>query len=131
MQYLKFRFWCPAGKAFVRNHHYSGKVDELFSRSFDLLLPQQCLGIRDRHRRWIYEGDILELGKSSFLGVLQLMTDKPKEPFHVEVCRDPSLPSNFMLELTGRTSLTAVYLPLDLAKKGKIVGHIFQKPIQA
>lgn len=130
MSYLKFRFWCPAGKAFIRNYRYNGPVDKLFSEGhkFDLLLPQQCLGIKDRHRRWIYEGDILELSFTQLPPALALLgaSEKPEAPIFVEVSRDPCLPSNFHLEVrrTKDQHLT-VYLPLELAKKAKIAGHIF------
>jgi hypothetical protein len=130
MSYLKFRFWCPAGKAFIKKYHYQGPVDELFSpRKFDVLIPQQCLGIRDRKRRWIYEGDILEFAASQLPAPLALLAGKNlPERLSVEVCRDPSLPSNFHLEvLLPGQKLPTIYLPLELAKKALIAGHIFEK----
>jgi hypothetical protein len=38
---IKFRFWCPAGKAFIRDYNYNGAVDELFDeKEYDVLIPQ-------------------------------------------------------------------------------------------
>jgi hypothetical protein len=133
MSYLKFRFWCPAGKAFIRKYRYSGPVDKLFSEGhkFDVLIPQQCLGIKDRRRRWIYEGDILELAATQLPPSLGMLATAEKLGPNIlaEVSRDPSLPSNFHLEVRRpKGKHLTLYLPLELAKKAKICGHIFAPP---
>lgn len=130
MSYLKFRFWCPAGKAFIRDYHYEGPVEELFAghREFDLLIPQQCLGIKDRRAHWVFEGDIIELTASQLPPSLALLGAKEKLPekLTAEVSRDPCLPSNFHLEVCrGEPGKLTIYLPLELAKIGSVIGHIF------
>jgi hypothetical protein len=131
--FLQFRFWCTAGGGYICNYHYNGKVDELFESDGKLLIPEQCTGLRDKKKRWVYEGDILHINKSSLnkellslLGEIEKTTKKgwvkPKEkpPLEVTVERDPCEPSNLTLEFTHKSGLTA-YLPLSLIKKSIVV----------
>jgi uncharacterized phage protein (TIGR01671 family) len=60
MRKIKFRFWCPAGKAFIRDYKYNGLVDELFDeKDYDTLVPQQFTGLIDKNGKEIYEGDLI------------------------------------------------------------------------
>ena len=66
---IKFRFWCEAGKSFVKDYKYSGAVDELFLED-KLLTPSQFTGKYDCEGKEIYEGDIVEVLHNSKRGTV-------------------------------------------------------------
>jgi len=140
--YLSFRFFCHAAKDYIHDYKYSGKVDELFESDHNLLIPEQCTGLKDKKKRWVFEGDILEFELQnidpSLLKVLDIIKEKKKskinkkfpktasnKKFQATVDRDPCEPTNLVLEIVSASGLTAL-LPISHAKKGEIIGNRFQ-----
>ena len=67
MRKIKFRFWCKAGKSFIKDYKYNGLVDELFEQD-DFLIPSEFTGAYDREGKELYEGDIIEVSHDSKKG---------------------------------------------------------------
>ncbi len=126
--YLSFRFYCTAAKAYIQDYKYSGRVDEIFESDYKLLIPEQCTGLKDKKKKWVFEGDILEFKTKdinpSLLNVLKESKtgeDWGEKPtFQAKVDRDPCEPTNLVLELVTKSGLTA-YLPISHVKKGRVV----------
>ena len=84
---IKFRFWCPAGKAFIRDYKYNGLVDELFDeKEYDVLIPQQFTGLIDKNGVEIYEGDLLNfsVNYTVCLGDKDIIEYKNQEVYYDE-----------------------------------------------
>lgn len=137
LPYLQFRFYCPAAKSYITDYKYNGKIDELFESDTELLIAQQCTGLKDRRGNYVYEGDIVkfkynidpsitkELSKDlppSLKKLYKLMGKKVK----ATVERDPCSPTNLHLIFTQKNRITRLFT-LDWIKKSKIVGNIFQE----
>lgn len=113
---IKFRFWCPAGKAFVRDYKYNGFVDELFDeKEYDVLIPQQFTGLIDKNGIEVYEGDLLNfsVNYTVCLGDKDIIDYKNQEVYYDEET------ASFLFGEEGVSML-------DRIMKGtiEVVGHI-------
>ena len=117
---IKFRFWSPAGKAFVLNYKYNGLVDELFDeKDFDTLVPQQFTGLIDKNGKEVYEGDLIDFSCNYTvdLGDRDIIEYKNQEVYYDE-------------ELAGFYFGKDVFQILDkiMEETIEVVGHInFEK----
>lgn len=87
MRKIKFRFWSPAGKAFIHDYRYNGLVDELFDeKDFDTLIPQQFTGLIDKNGVEIYEGDLINfsVNYTVCLGDKDIIDYKNQEVYYDE-----------------------------------------------
>jgi hypothetical protein len=135
--HLQFRFWCSAGNAYISDYKYSGLVEELFQSDLELLIPQQCTGLKDNQGHWVYEGDIVSFKYKIKPEVLETMQSFPEHRKHLvklngktlkgTIERDPCCPSNLVLVCPLKNGLIRM-LPLEWVKHCKIVGNELVPP---
>lgn len=137
LPYLQFRFYCPAGKAYIRDYKYSGLVDEIFESDVDVLIPQQCTGIKDKNNQYVYEGDIIRFKYTVDPSIeRELKKDLPpslrklykliNKTVEAVVERDPCSPTNLHIVLEKKRKITR-FFTLDWIKKSVVIGNIFEK----
>jgi hypothetical protein len=113
---IKFRFWCPAGKAFVHDYNYNGAVDELFDeKDFDTLVPQQFTGLIDKNGVEVYEGDLINFSVNNTveLGDKDIVDYKNQEVYYSGEY------AGFMFGQDGFTPLDRIIMTSI-----EVVGHI-------
>ena len=109
---IKFRFWCEAGKAFVKDYKYNGLVEELFSQDDFLLTPSQFTGMYDCKGKELYEGDIIEAVYNSFGA-----TKKGRVEFDLGLYR-----------VAYDDLLNMSFSNLHELQNFKIIGNVFENP---
>jgi hypothetical protein len=149
LPYLSFRFFCTAARDYIQDYKYSGRVDELFESDYNFLIPEQCTGLKDKDKKWVFEGDILEIKvKDIDSSIIKIMDESIKglqsekkgkrnptlnslgSTGHLRVCveRDPCEPCNLTLELSSQTNpALTTYLPLSYIKKAKVIDKRLQQ----
>ena len=116
---IKFRWWNPQSKTFVRDYKYSGAVEQLFFPDA-YLIPQQWTGLSDMYGKEIYEGDLVNFKTNNTvcLGDLDVMEWESEEVYWDDYF------CSFCFE---RRYATTIYDKIMLETL-EVVGNIFETP---
>jgi hypothetical protein len=136
LPYFQFRFYCPIAKTYIQEYVYKGRVDELFESDVELLIPEQCTGLKDKTGAYVYEGDIVEFQYKIKPEVMECHDRLPpglkdlyalnNQKVRATVERDPCFPTNLhlIIEENGKVSK---FFTLDWLLASTIVGKRFEE----
>ncbi len=128
--YLQFRFWCPAAGCHVDDYTYKGKVDEFFQGE-DILIAEQCTGLRDQRGDFVYENDLVSIQVDDKMPAWEggvpvgdkVISGLKKRKVAFAVERDPACPSNLLLSTVSEEGIEIV-APVNWVKHGCVTGRI-------